>query len=168
MSDETTEQPGGSRDVILYVQVSIVMVFLFLLFWALCAGAANVLLMLWDPALQERFQAVATAHRDSAQFVPEMMKLLAPHIPWGAVALAASLLTFPLLGWILGRYAHDPSWAGILPLVDVASGFSPLLIVFPEAPQLIPLPEQIGILVVQIVTVQGTAWWAHDKLTVDS
>lgn len=160
MSDE---QPGGGRDLILYVQVSIAMVFLVLLFWALCAGVANMLLLLWDPALQERFQAAATNHRDTARFVPEMMKLLAPRVPWGLVALVTSLLTFPILGWILGRYAHDPSWAGVLPLVDVASGFSPLLIVFPETPQLIPLPEQIGILVVQIVTVQGTAMWAHEK-----
>lgn len=159
MSEETEPQPPqtGTRDLVLYVQVGVAMIPLVFLFTGLCAGVDYLLVLLQDHALADQVQKAAEAHRDTAQFVPEMMKLLAPRMHWSMVALVASLLTFPVLGWILGRYARDPGWAGILPLVDLASGFSPVLMGSPDMPQLIAVPEQVGILVVQIVTVHWTA-----------
>lgn len=162
MSQDPQAQPQpGSRDLLLYVQAAVVMIPLVFLCTGLIAGFDYLFVLLGDPALTEQIQKAATSERDAAEFVPEIMRLLAPRMHWSFVALLASLLTFPLLGWILGRYAHNPGWAGILPLVDLASGFSPILMGSPDTPQLIAVPEQIGILVVQIVTVHWAAHRAH-------
>lgn len=163
MSEEPEPSPVAWGDFLLYAQVAVAMIPLVALFAGLCAGVDYLLVLLTDASLMEQVQKAAEAHRDTDRFVPEMMALLAPRMHWSLLVLAASLLTFPLLGWIVGRYAQNPGWAGILPLLDLASGFNPVLMGTPEVPQLVPVLEQVGILIVQIVAVHGTAYWVWGR-----
>ena len=144
----------------LYVQVSLLMVAGVYLLWALLGGVDSQVALAQNPELVAQVEAAVKAHQGSEQWVVEVLKVMAPRMHWAAVALGTSLVAFPLLGWLLGRYAEDPSWAGVLPLVDLLSGLNPVMIGQQDLIPLLTLPEQIGILLVQIVTIHLTAQWA--------
>ncbi len=102
--------------------------------------------------------------------VREQIKYIAPvlvKIDWSKVAILASLLTFPLLGFLCGRFKADPAWAGVLPLGSIFTGSNPLL--FPSVLEMqgvkevhISLLGQIGIFTLQMLLVYAFAlygWW---------
>lgn len=148
------------RNMMLYVQVSLLMVAGVYLLWALLGGVDSQVALALHPELAGQVEAAVKAHQGSEQWVVEVLKIMSPHMHWAAVALVTSLIAFPLLGWLLGRYAEDPSWAGVLPLVDLLSGLNPAMIGQQDLIPLLTLPEQVGILMVQIVTLHVTAQWA--------
>lgn len=153
------------RNLSLYTQVALVMVAGVYLLWAVLGGVDSQIVMLSDPALQAQVEAAAKAHQGSEQWVVEVLKVMGPRMHWPALALVTSLLAFPLLGWLLGRFADDPTWAGILPLVDLLSGLNPIMIGQNDIIPALTLQQQVGILLVQILTIHATAQWAWSRRT---
>ncbi len=149
------------RNLSVYAQVSLAMVAGVYLVWAFLGGLDAQIVMVADPALQARVQAAADASQGNEQWVVEVLKLVAPRMHWGGLALVTSLVTFPFLGWLLGRYAEDPSWAGILPLVDLVSGLNPIRLGGNDLIAPLPLDQQIGLLLLQILGIHLTARWVH-------
>jgi len=151
------------RNLSVYAQVSLAMVAGVYLVWAFLGGLDAQIVMVADPALQARVQAAADSTQGNDQWVVEVLKLVAPRMHWGTLALVASLVTFPLLGWLLGRYAEDPSWAGILPLVDLVSGLNPIRLGGNDLIAPLPLDQQVGLLLLQILGIHLTAHLAHAR-----
>ncbi|NMA27452.1 MAG: hypothetical protein GX934_06785, partial [Burkholderiales bacterium] len=63
----------------------------------------------------------------------------------------------------LGRYAEDPSWAGILPLVDLLSGLNPIMLGQQDLIPVLPVHQQLGILLVQILCIHMVAYRVHAR-----
>lgn len=149
------------RNLSVYAQVSLAMVAGVYLMWAFLGGVDAQIVMTADPVLKSRVEAVTLSAQGNEQWVVDVLKLVAPHMHWGALALGASLLTFPFLGWLLGRYAEDPSWAGILPLVDLVSGLNPIRLGDNDLIAPLPMEQQVGLLLLQILSIHLVAHWIH-------
>jgi len=161
-----SESPRPSstlRNLSIYAQVSLAMVAGVYLLWAFIGGIDAQIAMLLDPSLQVQVDQAARAHQGSEEWVLEVLKIVAPRMHWPAVALVASLLAFPLLGWLLGRHAEDPSWAGVLPMVDLLSGLNPVMLGQQDLIPVLPVHQQVGILLIQILSIHLTAHWAFNR-----
>jgi len=159
-----SESPRPSstlRNLSVYAQVSLAMVAGVYLLWAFIGGIDAQVAMLLNPGLQDQVEEAARVHQGSEEWLVEVLKIVAPRMHWPAVALVASLLAFPLLGWLLGRYAEDPSWAGILPMVDLLSGLNPIMLGQQDLIPVLPVHQQFGILLVQILCIHLTAHRVH-------
>lgn len=159
--NESPRPSSTLRNLSVYAQVSLAMVAGVYLLWAFIGGIDAQIAMLLDPSLQAQVEEAARAHQGSEEWVVEVLKIVAPRMHWPAVALVASLLAFPLLGWLLGRYAEDPSWAGILPMVDLLSGLNPIMLGQQDLIPVLPVHQQFGILLVQILCIHLTAHRVH-------
>ncbi len=162
MSD-SPRPPSTLRNLSIYAQVSLAMVAGVYLLWAFVGGIDAQIAMLADPTLQAQVEEATRVHQGSEEWVLEVLRIVAPRMHWPAVALVTSLMAFPLLGWLLGRFADDPSWAGVLPMVDLLSGLNPVMLGHQELIPVLPLHQQVGILLLQILTIHLAAQWAHAR-----
>lgn len=95
----------------------------------------------------------------SPQDVEDRAELLAPlfeRIPWGRLALLASLVIYPFLGRMAGRYLGRPESSGLLILLSAGMGQNlatiPLGLQYAGMGQIaLPLSEVIGIVLFQFL-----------------
>lgn len=157
--------------VAVYVTAGVGLVLAVPLGWSL---ATVVLVWLRLPGRPEALQALErvqeiygqdrttwgwTAESPGQQATVEALRPVLRDLDWMAVALIASLVVYPLAGYLCGRFSGRPDWAGALPLLGLATRANPVTMPLEllGVPGGLSLGEQVVVVVVQVVAVHLAA-----------
>ncbi len=150
--------------VAVYAQVGLVMLFGVYLLWAFMGGLDAQLILMRHPELATEYEALLKGKISGDELFMKTLMLIAPHMHWFYLAVASSLVAYPCLGWLLGRMLDcPPTWAGLLPILGLLSGFNPAFIGASDFIATLSLEESIAVLTVQIVCIQGAAAFTFER-----
>lgn len=151
------------RRLAVYAQAGLLMVVGVYFVWAFVGGLDAQLAMSGNAELITRVNDITKSGLSGDKMVIQVLQVMAPHMHWFEIALVASLVSFPVLGYFLGRYVDDPNWAGILPVLDLLSGMNPAYI--GDNRMVVPLEmgQQLAVLLTQIIAIQAVAVWANRR-----
>lgn len=165
--DPESQPSPVAHNIALYAQIGLVMLVGVYVVWVVLCGIDAQIAMMTDPHLLEEIKAATGIDFSDSSTVPSLnagadqfvtlLRIVSPKMHWFAVAVVTSVICFPPLGFLLGRSAQDPSWAGLLPVIGLASGMNPACISSPESGALFPLSYQLIVLVLQILLIQCVA-----------
>lgn len=149
------EEPGGLfRNLSVYSALALITLLTLYLVWSALMGVHMDQVVGQDPGLKARVDQILKQEGVGEVAIREILLLARPRLDWFLLAFGASVLVFPVVGYLAGRFAPNPEWAGILPILDLLSGMNPVLLrVADELPRL-PLHEQVVVLVVQVLCAQ--------------
>lgn len=169
------ESEDSLRVLTIYAVAGLMMLFLVPAAWIGVSGAFVMALVEDRPEVRAEMNRVWDLYRtdpfDLGSLDPDSPRMVAlrqvhepimAEVDWFLVALAVSLLVLPLLGYFCGRYSGEPAWAGALPILGLLTSNNPatLLSAREETAALAPsLPEQLGVVVLQVVVVHMAADW---------
>lgn len=148
------------RNVYTYIALTMATVVGLTVTWGLLMGIQVQVLAAEDPALAALMEEAQRKQPTDMALVPKILAQAAPRMDWVMLAAATSLLVFPVVGWMAGRWAPDPTWAGCLPLLDLLAGVNPAHLSLEGLVPAMPMAWQVGLLVGQILLVQAVAAWA--------
>ena len=151
------------RTLAMYAQVSLLMVIGVYMLWAILGSFDAQFIMTRNPTLQHHFEALTKASASNEAVITGTLKLLAPFMHWFKLAMAASIIGFALLGYLLGRLVDDTSWAGALPIFDLLSGMNPAFIGDKELVMPLAVEYQMAVLFTQIIVIQAVAAWSAKR-----
>ncbi len=154
---EMPEQTSFIGRLARYAQISLLMVVIVYLIWAVGGGIDAQLVASEHPEIASQL-VLLEKHGFTEQNLMSILTLLNPHMHWFGLALFSSLVSFTLVGIMVGRWTDNPSWAGALPIIDLVAGFNPVLL--GGAPNLIgrlTLGQQTAVLILQVVVVHNVA-----------
>lgn len=120
--------------------------------------------------LQALGEEAGTGELTPAQ-AEDRQRVLVPlfeRVPWGGLGILASLMIYPFLGNLAGRYLRRPESAGILILLSAGTGQNPatipLSLQYTGMGQIaLSLPATIGLILFQFVILGLGITWARYK-----
>lgn len=150
--------------IVVYIQVGLLMIVSVYLLWALLGGVDAQIILYFDPKLSGEYLKIVNSGETGEQLWMTILNLIAPRMHWFYLSFAASVLVFPILGWMLGRMLDCwPSQAGILPIAGLLSGLNPVRIGGGDFFCSLSLGDQFFVLAVQIICIQTVAVWVYKR-----
>ncbi len=162
MSDELNKVKMPEQSSIIgrlarYAQIALLMVIIVYLVWAVGGGIDAQLVAGSHPEIASQL-VLLEKQGFTEQNLLNILTMLNPHMHWFGLALFSSLVSFSMVGMMVGRWTDNPGWAGALPIIDLIAGFNPVLL--GGAPNLIgrlSLEQQIAVLLLQVIVVHSVA-----------
>lgn len=165
---ERTQPPAGQR-LSGYAKVAVLMLFLLPLSWAFAGGIDLQFAVAADPALTQAMNEASRAMiagQSSTEWMSSCANIVmqaSSQMHWFADALISGVLSCALLGFLLGHWSDDPSWAGLLPVLFIASGMNPACMGDGAFMPHLPVADQFLVLAGQCTALHLMAYRVYER-----
>ena len=156
------------RLLVRYITCALIATGIVYMIWALVCGCDSQIAVSSHPELAKTLEEMQNAPLEPQNIVA-LLSQLQPYMHTFLDALLSSVLGFYLVGFMVGRWCSNASYAGIIPCCVLITGLNPAMLggVQGNVQGLnfsnFSLGERCVILFVQILAVHVSAWHQHIK-----